>query len=170
MRKLLAISLIVLVATTDCATSTSSSTSTTSSLPANGCIEPPADELDVLSDFELTLEPNPVHAGSEATLSVHKDDASTDYIGGAGASWECWNGNEWVATHIVVRAFNESSPAEVIDLAEDTNYGVPDIGLTLPNSFTILIPDVPPGTYRITDYLYGGPEQLVANVTVEVSG
>lgn len=169
MRKLPALSLIVLIATTACATSTSSS-STTTSRSAEVCIEPPADQLDFESNFELTLDPNRVHAGSEATLSTDMVDASTDYIGGAGASWECWNGTEWMPTHIVVRAFNESSPAGVIDLAEDTNYGVPDIGLTLPNSFTILIPDVTPGKYRITDQLYGGPEQLVAHVIVEVSG
>lgn len=83
-------------------------------------------------------------------------------------SWECWNGDSWVETHILVRGFNESAQPSVIDLSTDEDVGVPDIGLNLPNSYDVLIPGVAPGTYRITDYIFGPDSTLTAHIAVEV--
>ena len=38
----------------------------------------------------------------------------------------------------------------------------------IPNAHAILIPDVPPGRYRITDYLYAFETDLTAYEIVEV--
>lgn len=133
------------------------------------CTEPPEDEL--LNDdsgFEVTVEPNPVVAGTEATLSVlPSEETPRDLIGGLGAEWECWNGSEWVQTHILVRGAN--GPAAVVDLTTDSTIAIPDLGLQVPNSYPIVIPDVAPGTYRLTDRLIGNESDLVGYEIVEVT-
>lgn len=65
----------------------------------NGCEEPPASELSRLSDLALTLSPNPVAAGSEATLSLERGGLDETAITGAGAAWQCWDGENWIGTH-----------------------------------------------------------------------
>lgn len=134
-----------------------------------GCTEPPEDEL--LTDdpaFEITVEPNPVVAGTEATLSVSpSEETPRDFIGGLGADWECWNGSEWVQTHTLVRG--AIGPAAVVDLSTDSTIAIPDLGLQVPNSHPIVIPDVAPGTYRLTDRLIGNESDLVGYEIVEVT-
>jgi hypothetical protein len=39
-----------------------------------------------------------------------------------------------------------------------------------PNSYLVLIPQVAPGTYRITDRIFGPDSTLTASVAVEVRG
>lgn len=138
--------------------------------PGGGeCTEPP--EAELLTDdsaFEVTVEPNPVAAGAEATLSVSPlDETPSDFIGGLGAEWECWNGSEWVQTHTLVRG--AIGPAEVVDLSTDSTIAIPDLGLQIPNSHPIVIPDVPPGTYRLTDRLFGNESDLTGYEIVEVT-
>lgn len=58
----------------------------------------------------------------------------------------------------------------MIDLSADTDVGIPDIGLSVPNSYQVLIPQVAPGTYRITDRIFGTGSTLTAHVAVEVRG
>jgi len=133
------------------------------------CTEPPEDEL--LTDdsaFEVTVEPNPVSAGAEVTLSVSpSEETPSDFIGGLGADWECWNGSDWVQTHTLVRGAN--GPAAVVDLSTDSTIAIPDLGLQVPNSHSIVIPDVAPGTYRLTDRLVGNESNLIGYVIVEVT-
>ena len=166
MRKGLSSALTVLLVAAACTSTAEPSTTS----PTGECSEPPSEELEFESDFDVSLEPNPVEAGGEATLSVNYEGLTKDYIGGAGASWECWDGNSWVKTHILVRAFGDASQPAVIDLSEDENFGIPDIGLLIPNSYQIIVPNVSPGTYRITDYLFGAGTSLTAHVEVEVLG
>jgi len=113
------------------------------------------------------VEPNPVAAGSSATLSVDFDGLSGDYNGGLSASWECWDGNAWVETHLIARAFNGYGP-DAIDLSTESTIVLPDIGLVIPNSHQIAIPDVAPGLYRLTDYMYGYETTFTAHEIVEV--
>lgn len=133
------------------------------------CTEPPNGEL--LTDdsaFEVTVEPNPVVVGAEATLSVSPSEQTPrDLIGGLGVDWECWNGSEWVQTHTLVRGAN--GPAAVVDLNTDSTIAIPDLGLRVPNSYPIVIPDVPPGIYRLTDRLIGNESDLVGYEIVEVT-
>lgn len=145
------------------------STADPSTTTPSPCSDPPASELELDSEFEIGLDPNPVNAGGEATLSVNfEGQPPSDYIGGAGASWECWDGTAWVETHILVRAFNESAQPSVIDLSDEAPVGIPDIGLAVPNSHQVLIPDVESGTYRITDRIFGPESTLTAHLAVEV--
>lgn len=156
---------IVLLVATACTSTADPSTTTTSSL----CSDPPSREVHFDPEFEISLDPNPVDAGAVATLSVDfEGQPPSDYIGGAGASWECWNGSAWVETHILVRAFNETVQPSVIDLPADSGVGIPDIGLTVPNSYQVMIPDVASGTYRITDRIFGRESMLISHVAVEV--
>jgi hypothetical protein len=118
------------------------------------------------SEFDVELSPNPVEAGGEATLSVDYDGPLVGFNGGVGASWECWSEDRWVATHILVRTINDWEPS-VIDLS-DPREEVIDIGLLIPNSYQVLIPEVPPGIYRIRDGLFGFELSLTAYEIVEV--
>lgn len=138
--------------------------------PAVECTEPPEDQLPTDdSAFEVSVEPNPVAAGAEATLSVSPShETPADFIGGLGADWECWNGSEWVQTHTVVRG--ALGPPEVVDLSTDSTIAIPDVGLQVPNSHLIIIPDVAPGTYRLTDRLFGNESDLIGYEIVEVTG
>jgi hypothetical protein len=133
------------------------------------CTEPPEDELlTVDSAFEVTVEPNPVIAGAEATLSVSpSEETPSDFIGGLGADWECWNGSEWVQTHTLVRGAN--GPATVVDLSTDSTNAIPDLGLQVPNSHPIFIPEVTPGTHRLTDRLFANESNLTGYVIIEVT-
>jgi len=164
MRKTAATALTVLLVAAACTSAAEPSTTSSPGL----CSDPPSDELTFDSDFELSLDPNPVEAGGEATLSVNLEGPPNDYIGGAGASWECWDGTSWIETHIVVRAFNVSAQPSVIDLSDDADAAIPDIGLLVPNSYQILVPNVTPGNYRITDHIFGPESTLTAHVAVEV--
>jgi hypothetical protein len=139
------------------------STTTSASV---ACSEPPPEALVAESEFDVDLSPNPVEAGGEAMLSVDYDGPLEGLNGGVGASWECWSGDRWVATHILVRAIEDWEPS-VIDLS-DPSEEVIDIGLLIPNSYQVLIPEVAPGTYRISDGLFGFEMSLTAYVIVEV--
>ena len=156
---------IVLLAAAAC-TSEADSPTTTAASP---CSEPPAGALVFESQFEISLDPGTVDAGGISTLSVEfEGQPPSDYVGGAGMSWECWAGDAWVETHILVRAFNESARPTVVDLAVDSDIAIPDIGLNVPNAYDVLIPHVAPGTYRITDRIFGPNTTLTAHVVVEV--
>jgi hypothetical protein len=155
-----AVILLALVACTDDSAST----------PENGavdCIEPPQAQLEPESEFDLTVDPNPVPTGSSATLSVDYEQADGSDITGVGATWECWDGESWTQTHVIARAFNESPPA-VYD--SSGTVAIPDIGLVVPHSHEILIPEVGAGTYRLTDLIYSDGEELTGHVIVEVTG
>lgn len=132
------------------------------------CLQPPQSELRPASEFEIAVLPNPVESGSLASLSVEYDRADGSDITGVAASWECWDGAGWAQTHVIARAFNESPPA-VYDSTQG-NVAIPDIGLVVPHSHEIVIPEVAAGTYRLTDIIYSDGRELTGRVIVEVSG
>jgi len=113
------------------------------------CVEPPASELAQVSPTVLTVEPNPVAAGSEAMLSIAADGLPDDALAGAAALWQCWNGSEWIDTHQIGRGWDGAPWTQ--ELTTDETFAVPAIGLQIPNSYPILIPEVKPGLYRIED-------------------
>lgn len=144
-------------------------TSCDRSLSSVGCLDPPQSAFGVVSDFELVIEPYPVMAGTLVTITVNGDGLDRSLNGGLGASWECWDGAAWVQTHVIVRG-SQGLPPAAVELSTDPTVAIPDIGLAVPNSHEIVIPLVDPGTYRITDYLYGPEMSLTAHVVVEVVG
>lgn len=157
MKKTLAVLLVVAV----------SACASPAATPGEECVEPPAGEVEPDSEFDVSVEPNPVAAGGTATLSADLAGEFSDYTGGLAAAWECWNGTEWAQTHVLVRAFDGNEP-DVIDLSTDPTVAIPDIGLVIPHSHEITIPDVAPGMYRVTDQLFGAGESLNGHVIVEV--
>lgn len=136
------------VASTVLLVSCSSSADVTT--PETPCEQPPTAETARLSELELSVEPATVTGGARATLSIEVRSLPVDTIVGAGVNWQCWNGSEWVRTHQVMRAFGGYEPI-TDEVPPGGTAAMPAIGLAVPNSYEIIIPDVGPGTYRIAD-------------------
>jgi hypothetical protein len=132
------------------------------------CIEPPASEVRVLSDLVLAVEPNPVETGGEATLTLERGDLSAHSVAGAGVLWQCWTEQSgWVDTHVIVRGFTAGA-MRTDEIEMDSAVFVELIGLDIPNSYRILIPDVSPGTYRIVDRVNENRNEITGFVIVVV--
>lgn len=161
-----------MLASGGCASSgseTATATSTSASPYPAGveCTTPPVDEIETASSLSLFVEPNPVKAGSEAILILDSDGLGPDALSGAGVAWQCWNGSSWVATgHQVVRGIGGNP--QTIALPPGAVSTIPAVGLPTPNSFPILIPPEPPGTYRIRDTVMNNDSALNGFVIVEV--
>ena len=136
--------------------------------PPPTCSEPPPDQLAADSPLDMTLDPNPVQAGELATVIVAAPPSPATPIMGVGLDWLCWDGSAWTMTH---KLFTDDVPTGPQTLAYPPPPGVTTtiIGLpvSLPSASGILIPDVPPGTYRLQT---GRPvgETAVPFVLVEV--
>jgi hypothetical protein len=98
----------------------------------------------------LSIEPNPVEAGEVAVLAVELGDLPNDALVGAGVEWQCWDGSGWVPTHQVVRGFDGNEPV-TNEAPPGATTEVVAIGLSIPNAYDIVVPDVAPGRYRIAD-------------------
>lgn len=135
--------------------------------PIERCIEPPQSALSEAGDFVVELSPNPVAAGEQAILSVsYTGDA--DALDEAGAEWQCWTGNGWESTHQLLKDWAGDGPGTRY-IEPGTEVTVPAIGLPLPDAYTVLIPDVPSGTYRVYNKgnIDGDPAAGYATVIVE---
>ena len=130
-------------------TATPSQPSSVSSETAS-CVDPPPEEAARVSTLTMSVVPNPVIAGSQAILSVAPAGLSDDGMVGAGARWQCWSGTEWVDTYQIVRGFG-GYRAVTLPVRPGVTTTIPAIGLPIPNSYPIIIPDVEPGMYRILD-------------------
>lgn len=107
------------------------------------CLEPPAAALDA-DDLTLSIE-GPVEPG--AVVELTNNGSGTV---GAGLEWQCWNGGGWVPTHQVVRDFG-SGDAVTMSVQPGVTTTLAGVGIDLPNSSPIVIPDVGPGTYRLAE-------------------
>ncbi|MFH1103769.1 MAG: hypothetical protein V1757_02315 [Actinomycetota bacterium] len=116
-----------------------------------GCESAPPEQRTSELAGVLTLIPNPVTAGATATLDIGVDAAARggEELVGWGASWECWNGAEWVATHLLEHGLND--PGRVVPGTPGQTTTMPAIGYRVPRVFQISIPAVPPGWYRISE-------------------
>jgi len=122
------------------------------SLATDTCFSPPASELAASSPIEMSLQPNPVVAGTRARLSMDpKGDFAGQFVG-IGAELQCWDGANWKPLFLLTRDKPGLSPSTVPVVPGQTT-AVPAIGIPLPDSSEILIPDVPPGVYRIEDHI-----------------
>lgn len=115
-----------------------------------GCVSAPPEERGSSSPVSMTLTPHPVRAGAVATLALGVDPpaAAGTYLVGWGADWQCWDGRTWVSTHVL-----EQSPSggggRIVERSPGVTVTIPAIGYGLPFTFTLTIPDVPLGWYRI---------------------
>lgn len=148
-------------------TSLPEATSTTT-LPDVRCVMPPATERAAGSDLQVTVEPNPVSAGAEVTLAVRLQNSTPDMSVGASAEWQCWNGERWVGTHQLLRDWTDGGP-RAIEVPPGATTTVPGIGLPVPNTFRVIVPDVSVGVYRIADTAVSGGESVTGFVIVEVA-
>lgn len=140
-------------------------TATTTTGPDVVCEEPT--EESQASDLELAVDPNPVASGAVAQLVLTRGDLPDDAVIGVDAWWQCWDGEEWVTTHVVYRGFGDSA-GQSIPVNDDFQIQVPDIGLTLDAGYPIAIPQVEPGIYRIEDAVLLDDGSVEGFVLVEV--
>lgn len=170
MRRLVGLGLLTVALTACSGSRVPSADSMPGSAEGVQCLEPPQSELEASSSLTMTVEPNPVEAGAIATLSVSTDQPPYVYMVGAGATWQCWDGAAWVATHQILRdGYGSSGGAPVaIEVTPGATITIPAIGLNVPNDYPIRIPAVPPGTYRIIDQAEGRGERVGGHVIVVV--
>jgi hypothetical protein len=133
------------------------------------CRDATGAESDDQQGLTLSLEPNPVPPDSEATLTVTPGADFDDRMVGASLEWQCWDGTAWVPTHQLFRSPHFQGGAGALEVEPGGTTAAPAVGVPLPTSDTILIPDVPAGTYRIVDRaLAPDGTDLLGSVRVEV--
>jgi len=130
---------------------------------ADVCQPPPATEIEAPSGLAMTLDPNPVTAGARAVLEVSDAGLAPRTFVGLDATWQCWDGSRWVDTYQLVRAVDPFQ-AQTIELEAGVTTTVASLGVPVPSIAEILIPDVPPGIYRISDEAGSTPGHLVVEV------
>lgn len=149
------------------ASCTSAAGTSTTQAPGLHCEDPPATELDAPSTLEIALAPNPAQPLETVELRVSSTGLPEDAVAGIDARWQCWDGSEWMTTHLVYRGFGDN-PGQTIALNTDFQISVPSIGLALDQGFPIVIPQVEPGTYRIVDEIIVDEEPVPGFVIVKV--
>lgn len=144
-------------------------TSTTvESFPTVGCVEPPPGERATESPVATSVTPATPTPGEAVVLEIAAPTGHPDASVGAAAEWQCWSGDGWVPTHQLVRDWGQGGPQTVYAPPGATTT-VPSIGLPLPARHTVLVPDVPPGTYRIADRIHPGDGgEIIVFTLVEV--
>lgn len=120
------------------------------------------------TDVVLTVDPDPVTAGSDAELTATAGESiSGQVVVGAAVVWQCWDGTAWIDTHHVLRGHYGDYRVQAFE--SDVTVTMPAVGILVPNTFSIQIPDVPAGTYRITERAgLDGGETAIATVIVRV--
>lgn len=147
----------------------SASDTVSSTTPPPECVSAKEEALVQLSVMEISVEPNPVTAQATATLTVSDPDLDEDTTSiGVDALWQCWDGAEWITTHIVYRGFGDSR-GETIAVNPNFQIRAPDIQLWVHRGYSIAIPQVEPGIYRIVDEISVEDEQVPGFVLVEVT-
>jgi outer membrane protein assembly factor BamB len=130
-----------------------------------GCFSPPQSEIDASSPVEMEVEPVPVLANTEVMLTVSAPMGEEGASNGLDVLWQCWDGTGWVDTHQMVRGWEGSRP-QTVDIGTEIAWEA--LGLPLPNTHPILVPDVAPGIYRMTERIFTSGDPLVGHVLVEV--
>jgi hypothetical protein len=96
------------------------------------------------------------------------EDTSIEPMVGYGATWECWDGDTFVATHLL--EFGVGVQGEAIEGVPGSTTTAPAIGYNIPATFTSTVPEVEPGWYRLrVNYLDRG-ESHVNLLMVQVAG
>ena len=114
------------------------------------------------------MDPNPIPAGGAAELVIEvTEEASeemtnvpeSDLVTGAGARLQCWNGSGWIDTHQLLKdGFGPDSQPAAIPLGPDVT--IPAVGLMLYDQpYTVVMPEMPPGVYRIQDSVVVGSSE-----------
>jgi hypothetical protein len=123
----------------------------TADWPAPSCQTPPSSALNVSgSAFDMAVSTSPARAGQIIELSVAR--SRQDNITGIPTFWQCWDGSDWINTHVGTKMSRDSAwDPEVYRIESGPAFALP--GIIVPDTFRIRVPDLPPGTYRIEDYV-----------------
>lgn len=143
-----------------------------------GCETAPEAQRHSESEFPLSVSTNPVVGGEVITLYVGSNETpgADNIVAGAaltgyGSSWQCWNGSDWVGTHLLAHGRDE--PGEALAGEPGVTTTVPAIGLGVPFPFEVTVPISEPGWYRIQTNISadrdGPPDTFVGHVAVEVA-
>jgi hypothetical protein len=127
------------------------------------CEAPPASEIEAPSSIAMTLNPNPVTAGTRAILEVSDAGLASGAFVGLGLAWQCWDGFQWIDTYQLVRAVDPFQ-AQAIVVEPGVTTTIAALGVPIPSIAEILIPNVPPGIYRIWDEAGSTPGHLIVEV------
>jgi hypothetical protein len=138
---------------------------TTVGTSSGDCLNPPKSATEFESEFEIVISPNPVVAETEAIYTIEHSGLPASV--GVATSWECWDGVQWVETHLLIKGDNNSGPYTV-EVSPSSTVTLPGVALPIPNSFTLRIPRVEPGSYRITEVAFDDETEVVAHEIVEV--
>lgn len=123
----------------------------TADWPAPSCQTPPASALDMSgSTFDMRVSSSPTRAGQIIELFIGR--GREDNITGVPTSWQCWDGSDWINTHVGTKVSRGTAEDPEVYRIE-SSPGWFAIGIGVPETFRIRVPDLPPGTYRIADYV-----------------
>jgi hypothetical protein len=113
------------------------------------CRSAPLEERTSASSVSLSLIPHPVTAGASVRLVIDAE-LEDRVMAPWGAAWECWNGSEWVGTHLL--GFGQAYGGMVAPGVPGATTTIPAIGYPVPQvaDFFVTIPNVPPGWYRLS--------------------
>ncbi len=142
-----------------------------------GCESAPEAQRHSASEIPLSVSTNPAAAGDAIALYVGSNETpgpdnivSGVAMTGYGSSWQCWNGTDWVSTHLLVHGSSE--PGETLPGEPGVTTTVPAIGLVVPFPYQVTVPAVAPGWYRIQTRITqdgdGPPDEFIGHVGVEV--
>jgi len=129
------------------------------------CEQPPT--AGPVSDLEMTVEPKVASAREVVRLAVARGDLPEDASVGVDAMWQCWDGSDWVTTHVVYRGFGDDA-GQTIPVNDSFQIHVPSIGLAFDEGYPIVIPPVDAGVYRIEDKVVLDEGEVGGFVLVEV--
>jgi hypothetical protein len=135
--------------------------------PMASCTTPPAAERQAMSALAMTLDPNPVHAGTTAILEVDDAGLPDGAMVGLGLAWQCWTGAEWMDTHQMVRGIDPFT-AQAIPVEPGATTTIAGLGVPVPVAAPVLIPQVPPGIYRIQEVAELPGRAITGHLIVEV--
>lgn len=123
----------------------------TADWPAPSCQTAPSSNLDVSgSAFDMRVSSSPARAGQIIELFIGR--GREDNITGIPTLWQCWDGTDWINTHVGTKVSRATSgDPEVYRVESSPRFAA--IGIGVPDTFRIRVPDLPPGTYRIEDYV-----------------
>ena len=133
------------------------------------CGVPPDTEVTAASELVLEVDPNPTAAGEVVALTISGSGLPEDALSGVDAGWQCWDGSQWVTTHVVYRGFGDQA-GQTIPVNSEFQIRVPSIGLEVGEGYPIVIPEVETGTYRIEDEVLLDDVSVSGFVIVNVEG
>lgn len=130
------------------------------------CLEPPADQVVDTGVLPIEVRPNPAAAGSVVEIITGEIRLPQAAVAGIGLDLQCWTENGWTNLYRLTR--DSLGEPTATPYGPNARFAEPDLGLTLPDRSEILVPDVVPGIYRISDIVVGSGREFPGFAYLEV--